>query len=198
VSAPAAFGNDLARLGVRAADPWELVNRKDPYPAAIPALVDWLARVDVEVEPRERAKFREGLVRSLAVREARGIAGPTLVCEFRRTDVESTYRWAVANALEVVADDSLFIDVVELARDRRYGADRQMLVLAMARMKDPRVVDVLVELLADDEVAGHAAKALARLKMPLARPALERLLVHPRPWVRAEARKALKRMAGSR
>lgn len=196
MSAPAAFVDDLARLGVQAADPWELVNRKDPYPAAIPALIDWLARVDIEVAPHNRARFREALVRGLTVRDARGIAGPALVREFRRTDVESTYRWIVANALEVVADDSILTDLIELARDRHYGADRQMLVLAMARMKDPRVTGVLVELLADDDVAGHAAKALARLKVPLARPALQRLLADPRPWVRAEARRALKRLAG--
>ncbi len=194
MSAPSAFRDDLARVGVRATDPWDLVNRKGPYRAAIPVLLDWLSRTDIEVAPRDRARFREGLVRSLAVAEARGVAGRALVEEFRRTDVEPAYRWVVANSLEVAAADTLLPELVELAADRRYGTDRQMIVLALGRMKDPRVTDVLVELLGDDDVAGHAAKALGRRQAPTARPALERLLVHPRPWVRTEAKRALARL----
>lgn len=101
------------------------------------------------------------------------------------------YRWAVGNALAAVADDAVLDDVVELSRDHSDGRDRQMLVLALARMKDPRVVGVLTELLDDDEVVGHAVMALGRLKATEAWPAIERCLEHPQGWVREEARKAL-------
>jgi HEAT repeat protein len=191
VSVPAAFVDELAEVGLAVESPWDLVNSRRSYRAAIPVLLDWLERADAEVPPRERAKFREALVRGLAVKEARGVAAPVLLREFRRADASFDYRWAVGNALEVVADDAVFDDVVELARDPSFGRDRQMVVLALARMKNPQAVEVLTELLDDDAVAGHAVIALGRLKAAQARPAIERFLEHPQPWVRKEAKKAL-------
>lgn len=196
MNVPRTFSDDLARVGVTAADPWDLVNTAKPYADAIPALIDWLDRVDLEIAPRERARFREGLVRALTVKEARGQAGDALVNEFKRGETERGYRWVVANAIEAVADQSVLNDLIELAKDRRYGADRQMLVLALARVPDERSIDVLVELLNDDEVAGHAAKALGRLKPKNVRPAVERLLDHPKTWVRTEAKKTLAKLQG--
>lgn len=194
MSVPAAFVDELAEVGLAVESPWDLVNRRRSYRAAIPVLLDWLERTDAEVPPRERAKFREALVRGLAVKEARGVAAPALLREFRRGDASFDYRWAVGNSLEVVADDAVFDDVVELARDRSFGRDRQMVVLALARMKNPQAVEVLTELLDDDAVAGHAVIALGRLKASQARPAIERFLEHPQPWVRKEAKKALAKL----
>ena len=102
----------------------------------------------------------------------------------------------VANALEAVADESILLDLIQLAKDRQYGVDRQMLVLALARIPDQRATDALVDLLGDDEVAGHAAKALGRLRARNVRPAVERLLDHPKSWVRAEAKKTLAKLPG--
>lgn len=140
-----------------------------------------------------RASFREGLVRSLTAREARGIAGQALLNEFRR-GAESGYRWVVGNALEVVADPTMLEELLELARDKRYGADRQMVVLALGRIADQKAVDALVEMLDDDVVAGHAAKALGRLRARTARGALERLVERSSGWIRAEARRTLSKL----
>jgi HEAT repeat protein len=194
VSAPAGFINELEEVGLAVESPWDLVNSRRSYRAAIPVLLEWLERADIEMPPAERPKFREALVRSLAVKEARGVAAPALLREFGRSDASFDYRWAVGSALEVVADDVVFDDVVELARDRSYGRDRQMVVLALARMKDPRSVEVLTELLEDDTVTGHAVMALGRLKAAQARSAIERCLEHPQPWVRKEAKKALAKL----
>jgi hypothetical protein len=191
VSVPAAFVDDLAKVGLAVEGPWDVVNTRQSYRAAVPVLLDWLGRVDAEVSGPERAGFREALVRSLAVKEARGRAGPALVREFRRRGVSSEYRWAVGNALEVVADDALYDDVAELAGDPSYGRDRQMVVLALARTKDPRAVEVLIRLVEDDSVVGHALMALGRLKAARARTTIEGCLNHPQPWVRREAKKAL-------
>jgi HEAT repeat protein len=69
-----------------------------------------------------------------------------------------------------------------------------MVVLALANMRDSRAVDVLLGLLDDDEVAGHAVMALGKLKAGKARPAIEEFLKHPKPWVRKEAKKALDKL----
>jgi len=194
MSEPQAFIDDLARVGVAVESPWDLVNTRQPYPAAIPVLLDWLNRVDTEVPADDRRRFREALVRALTVRAARRVAAPALIREFHRVDASPGLRWAVGNSLETVADDSVFDELVALTQNQSYGSARQMVVLALGRMKDPRAVDVLIGLLNDDDVTGHAVAALGRLRAPQARPALEPFLDHPRPWVRKEAKKALARL----
>jgi HEAT repeat protein len=101
----------------------------------------------------------------------------------------------IGNALSVVIDDSVFDEVESLVRDRRYGKSRQMVVLGLGRSKDPRALPLLVDLLADDDVAAHAAMALGNLRAADARPALEQLRNHQQALVRREARKALDKIA---
>jgi HEAT repeat protein len=72
-----------------------------------------------------------------------------------------------------------------------------MLAVALGNMsKASAVVDVLLELLKDDEVAGHAIIALGNLKAGAAREAIQVFLKDPKPWVRKEAEKALKAIGG--
>lgn len=192
---PSAFVEDLERVDITVNGPWDLVAERGSYPAAVPVLIDWLGRAQQEVPgPLDRLRFKEGLVRSLAVKEARGVAAPELLREFRREDVTTGYRWAVGNSLSVVADNAVCDELMEIAADRSYGQARQMVVEALGRMSKPCVPDLLVELLEDDDVSGHAVIALGRLRAPRTRAAVERMLEHPRPWVRKEAQKALKRI----
>jgi len=66
-----------------------------------------------------------------------------------------------------------------------------MLALALAHMQDPRAVTVLLDLLEDEQVVGHAVMALGKLKAPAARVRLKELTQHPIDWVGKEAKKAL-------
>jgi HEAT repeat protein len=66
-----------------------------------------------------------------------------------------------------------------------------MLALALGNCHDPRAVDVLIALLADEQVVGHAVMALGKLKSKAARSRIQELLKHPTDWIRAEATKAL-------
>jgi hypothetical protein len=138
---------------------------------------------------------RESLVRALSVPAARPAAAPVLIEEFRRTPDPSGLGlgWVIGNALSVVADDSVFDELVALVDDRRYGKARQMIVVGLARSKDPRVVPLLAGLLGDEDVVAQAVMALGKLRPPEVRPAIERLLDHPRGLVRREAKKALAR-----
>ena len=69
-----------------------------------------------------------------------------------------------------------------------------MLALAMGRMKNPKAVEILVGLLGDEEVVGHALIALRKLNAVEARPFLLPFLKHPKAWVRREAIKALNKI----
>jgi len=183
----------LNHLGMDVTGAFDLMTWKEPYPAAVPVLLDCLPRVKDE-------GIKEAIVRALTVKEARGKADAALVAEFRAIPATPTanvgLKWAIANALSVVATDVVFADLVELVRHRQHGKSREMLAVALGNMKNPGAVDVLLDLLKEDEVAGHSLIALGKLKAKKARPQIEGFLNHPKPWVRKEALKALRRVDG--
>jgi len=100
-------------------------------------------------------------------------------------------RWAIGNALEVTWDDERVDDLIKLARDRSFGRAREMVVLGLGRSSRPEAGRVLIDLLDDPDVNGHAVKALRKLREPAARVGLERMLGDHRSWVRKEAQRAL-------
>jgi HEAT repeat protein len=183
---------DLADAGYRFDSLADLRHSRVRYRTAVPVLLRWLPQVT-------NRDVKEDIVRALSIPWARPTAARALIKEFRRVDSAvdpdgSGLRWTIGNALEVVGDDSVFDELVDLARDRSYGKARQMVVLGLGKSKDPRAPGVLMKLLDDDDVSGHAVKALGKLKAPQARPALEPMLHDSRAWVRREAKKALAKL----
>jgi HEAT repeat protein len=200
MATPPELARDLRAAAVPISDIWELVNAKTQYKAAIPVLIDWLRNVERRVPGPGQSSVREGLVRALSVPAGRPGAAPALIEEFRKESdpSETGLGWVIGNALSIVADDSVFEEIAALAQDPGYGKARQMIVLGLGRSKDPRAVPLLVGLLGDEDVAAHAVTALGRLRPLGVRPAVERLLDHPRALVRREAKKALARLPAER
>lgn len=196
MAAPPDLARDLQAAGLSISDPWELVNAKVQYRAAIPVLTDWLRNVEQRVPGPDQSRIREGLVRALSVPAARPGAAPALIEEFRKSAdfSETGLGWVVGNAVSVVADDSVFDEIAELAQNPGYGRARQMIVLGLGRSKDPRAVPLLIGLLSDEDVVAHALMAIGRLRPPGVRPAVEGLLDHQWVLVRREAKKALARL----
>ncbi len=174
----------LRDAGIPVSSVYDLVSTSRGYPAAIPVLLRFLSE-DLD------SNVKEGIVRALTTKEARGIAAKPLVAEFQRMRGSSALKWAIGNALEEVADDSVLEDLVSLAGEKRHGDSRQMLVVALGKFRDPRATSVLVELLDDEDVAGHAIIALGNLRRREARKRIEGFLQHPMPWIRSEAKRAL-------
>lgn len=184
---------DLAAAGYPVASVTDLRRSGSRYRSAVPVLLKWLPQLS---SPADRSE----VVRALSVPWARPAAAKPLIDAFRCVDdsVDPTgtgLRWTIGNALEVVGDDSVYGELVQLATDRSYGKARQMIVLGLGKSKRPEAVDVLVGLLPDPDVKGHAVKALGKLKARSARPAVEAMLSDEHSWVRKEAKMALSRMA---
>jgi hypothetical protein len=196
---------ELAAAGFRVRSVGELYGSKTvmpkvvyDYEKAIPLLMEWLPRID-------NRYVKEEIVRALSVKWARPIAAPLFIREFERVPDEARTRfkdypkvgselgWAIGSALEVVADDSVFDDIVRLATDRKYRSDREMVVLCLAKMKKRRseAVKVLISLLNDEDVFGFALVALRRMSAVEARSAIEPFLNHPHKSIRDEAKKAI-------
>jgi hypothetical protein len=183
---------DLARVGFRVDSVRELPQLGVRYRAAVPVLVSWLPRVTTPSE-------KDAVVRALSVPWARPDALGAVIDEFRAPPVPGDpqwelVRWAAGNAIDVLWDDARFDDLIELARDRRYGKAREMVVLGLGRSKRPEAVEVLIELLEDPIVNGHAVEALVKQKAPQAREGLERMTGDSRAWVRRAAKRGLARL----
>jgi len=173
---------------------WDLVHAREAYPEAIPVLIRMLPKVN-------ELGIKEGIIRALSIKAARPEAAKPLIEEFRKlldnqaSDGSHT-RWAIANALTVVATSESTAEILHFITLPSSGNARQMLALTLGRLKDPRAIPVLIELLKDDHVVGHAASALGMMKAAEARPYLLSLTNHPRTWIRKEAEKAVLKLDG--
>jgi hypothetical protein len=179
---------DLAAIGLKVEAVGDLRQLGKAYPEAVPVLIRWLPNVT-------NTFVKEDIIRTLSVPWARE-AAPILISEFQRADGRNGLglRWAIGNALEVLATDAIADDMIRLATDRSYGRAREMIVAGLGKLKDSRVVDALISLLTDEDVVGHAVMALGRLRAKAARSRIEPLLSHPKAWIRKEAKKALTRI----
>jgi hypothetical protein len=120
---------ELSAIGIKVDSVWDLVNAKWPYPAAIPVLCAYLQRVGHPL-------LREGIARALTVPEGRGKAGPIILAELQRPhdDPPRAVRWALTNALTVVADESMAGAIKNLIADDQYADVRERLETALRRL----------------------------------------------------------------
>jgi len=172
----------------------DLYTKRYQYRSAVPILVDALGTVTA-------ADVAETIVRALSVPYARGWAQP-LVAQFGRFDAADpfdegfAYKWAVGNALAVVADDSVYDDLVQLIEDESHGRTREMLVIGLANMKTHDPDQLLIDLLDDPGLAAFAAIALGKRRTAGAAGKLRELVDHGEGRNRVEARKALRKIEG--
>lgn len=157
------------------------------YHSAVPILIGWLPRID-------NRDILEDMVRTLSVPWAKPEAARPLIELFERSD-DAMLRWAIANGLDVVADDAVYDDLLRLFADPASDRARQMLALALGRFpkRAATSVPVLLAHLDEPEINGHVIIALGRLRADVAetiRP-FER---DERAWVRRAARTALRRI----
>ena len=186
--------NDLRAGGFAVSTLAELRKRGVGDKRAVPVLVRWLPKVDY-------LPLKRDIIATLGSPWARRDAARPLLEEFHGVDPNEDrpggLRWAIGDALERVADESVLDDLIAIATDPRQGRDRALVVTAlgnMARARE-RVVPVLLGLLEDEEVAPYAVMGLGKLRVLEAKPAIERFREHPEAWVRKESKKALGRLA---
>jgi hypothetical protein len=177
---------DLHDVGVEVSSVWDLVNSKNQYRPAVPVLIDWLEHFDERVSTRDRDKLFEGIVRALSIPAARPVAVPILISEFNRKGnlQNNNLQWVIGNALSVVADDSYFVELAQIARQRDYGTARQMIVLGFGNSKRPEAIPLLADLLDDDDVVLQALSALQKLHPANLIDLISKLVDYPNETVR--------------
>lgn len=85
--------------------------------------------------------------------------------------------WAIGYAIYTIDNEDQYSDVIKLCKKKKYGRGRQMLMGTLARSKRKAAYDLLLKLLHDPWLRGHAIEAVGRFGNPDAIPLLERLEV---------------------
>lgn len=140
--------------------------------------------------------LQDSLVRGLTAKRVRLVpeAAPTLIKLFRREDCPLFLRWTIGNALSEIADERVMDDLIQIVQNKEYGMSRQMCAVALGQFAEPRVISTVISGLEDDEIVGHCVIALGKLRSADATPHLQRMAAHPKAWVRAEAKRALRQI----
>jgi HEAT repeat protein len=182
----------LREQGLAVSSVWDLVNTTDDYSEFAPVLVTMLSRTaDYDV--------KEGIVRALSLKRFRPLAFEALMSTLEdlfddMSPRADTLKWAIGNALWAQATKADGEHLTSLLRREEAGGARQMIALAIGRIKHRAAVPLLIRLLKDPEIAGHAASALGKMNPQEAEDALRQLVESSKGYAKKEAGKALARL----
>lgn len=150
--------DDLKKAGIQVNSVWDLVNTTETYPEGVPILIEHLSQP-------YNLRTKEGIVRALAVKDARGVAAEPLMQFLGTIDKNNdALVWIIGNSLEYVFSDDVVSQVAEVALDPSYGDDsRTPFVRALGKSKSDKARQTL-ELLTSDVSDVVRTEALETLK----------------------------------
>jgi HEAT repeat protein len=137
--AAAGLLGDLAAAGFPVGTLAQLRQRGVGNRQAVPSLLKWLPLVSYR-------PLKLDLIATLGSSWARPVAAGPLISEFRRvkpTDdaAGTSVRWAIGDALERVADESVLNDLIEVATDARHGRYRGTVRFSQRLSRDHLVLE---------------------------------------------------------
>jgi HEAT repeat protein len=163
---------ELRSMGFPAYDVGDFAWATLPSKRAAEIFVSWLERIDDPI-------VRSHIAMALTERKARSVATQPLIDLFARLPNTAWEKDRVAAAVGTLARDDHFEQVAALIRDPRHGHYRGYLFWAVGYMKDPRAVDLCLELIDSEDLGTSALQALGGLRSERARPILERVASEP-------------------
>lgn len=142
----------LGKAGTRVNSVWDLVNTSEPYPKALPVLIEHLTG---DYHP----KILAGIARALAVRDPYAMehAWPVALDLFLKTDDENNkepemrgFKEGLAVTLSVICTEDRLPQMFDLIRDSRHGDNRTHLIYGLRRFcKNQKVKEFLESLCTD-------------------------------------------------
>ncbi len=177
---------DMAEKGFVISSVWDLVNSGNTYEKGIPILVKHLAMP-------YSSKVKEGIVRALAVKEAKGKANMSLIHLYHNLPKsEYSLRWAIGNTISVLVTKNDIESILTIVSNRDNGSSRQMFIKALTKFSSDKVVDVLLSILFDEDVTLQVLSALEKLKVKKAVDLIKTLLSDKSTNIRKAAEKAIR------
>lgn len=176
---------EVREKGVEITNINDLMKINMKYRDLVPILLRYLNDVTDESD-------KEFIIRCLGVKGFVEASKP-LVSEFYKSNNE-TFKWAIGNSLSIISDIDSIQDLIKIAQEKEHGIARQMIVDGLGKYKTDDVKAVLVNLLNDDDVVGHAISGLSKTEDKTMIKYIEPFLKYKVKWVRNEASKAIKKL----
>lgn len=146
---------ELLEAGYNVDSAWDLVNSAGTYPDALPILLAHLDRSYPDA-------VREGIARAMAVPQSR-FAWHHLVHLYRDEDA-GRVKDGLATAIAAVAWPDVLGELIELAKDRKHGASRLLLLSALEHSADSAARSTLMKLGTDPDLGEEIQAILKRSK----------------------------------
>lgn len=175
--------NDRFKLNINSV--YDLVNKQYIFSDE---LILFLVKL---LDETDNIDIKEGLIRALTFKNASKYAAKKIIEEFLSINDEN-YQWVCGNALGTMINKQNEKHLLLIAKDKSFGQSRQMIIANLWQCElSPKVVDLLIQLLKEPDVCGHAIEALKKIKSKRTRPYLELFLDYPITWIRNNAKKAI-------
>jgi HEAT repeat protein len=120
-----------------------------------------------------------------------------LINEFNTTVLDSSYKWSIGNAFSIILDKRYEDEYIKIIKDKKHGDARQMVTIALGKLKSEKAIPVLISLLDDEDVNGHVVMALGYYKRPELKKYIEPFLTYKKAWIRKAAKSALNKIERS-
>lgn len=120
-------------------------------------------------------------------------ASATLIREFYQA-TDSSYKWTIGNSLGLISDKDVLPDMLKIVQEKEHGTARQMIVYNLGKFDGPETRQVLIGLLNDKDVAGHAIHAISKLHDKSLIKFIEPFQTYEVTWIRNTAKRAVKRL----
>lgn len=114
---------------------------------------------------------------------------PILIDDYKKECIPDNMRWCISDALYTIHSKKYLDDYVRIANDKRYGINRQLIILLIGRVKSDESIDDLICLLNDRQVELHALYALSNYKKLQLRYIFESYLKSDNSAMRRRAKK---------
>ena len=177
---------DIRAKGVNILNVNELMEINKNDKDLIPILLRHLNEITDESD-------KQFIVRCLGVKGFTEVSKP-LIKEFYKSG-NSSYKWAIGNTLYLISDKESLSELLKIVQEKKHGISRQMIVYGLGNFKNNQVKSVLINLLKDKDVVGHAIYALSKLNDPEVIKYIEPFTNYEMTWIRNEAKQAVKKLS---
>lgn len=121
---------------------------------------------------------------------------PMLLEDYYSEKTEDLTRWFISDCIYQIRARNFVKEYLDIVSSRKFGQNRQMIVLLLGKLKEESAVPVLIDLLEDEDVRLHAICALGQFKREEFRCYFERFQDSAHPGWRKYARSAIKKLDG--
>ena len=185
---------ELRKAGFKVSGLFDLVNFKQTDFGYINLLL-----ILLDSEKVTDPIIKDGIIRAITVRKAKGIAEVKLLEYYHSLKIEKEKEiigWSIGNWFEYIYSDAYYNQIKEISKDKNNGMSRQMFVMALGKTKKYKsdAEKLLLELTFDNEVVLHAIAGLGNLKLGSSTDRLTELTNDKNKTIKKEAKKALKKI----